>query len=147
MTQAAISHQVKGLEERLGMALFRRLPRGLILTEDAQALLPDLRDAFDRMTNALERVGRKANSGTLNVSLVTTFALGWLAAAFAPAPHRELCTDCGISRSSDPKRCGHACQFIKPEYEALEPQPQSDFLPIQARGSATPHRPHHATRG
>ena len=36
------------------------------------------------MTNALERVGRKANSGTLNVSLVTTFALGWL----APRLHR-----------------------------------------------------------
>ena len=36
------------------------------------------------MTNALERVGRKANSGTLNVSLVTTFALGWL----VPRLHR-----------------------------------------------------------
>lgn len=36
------------------------------------------------------------------------------------APERELCTDCGISRSSDPKRCGRACQFIDPQYEALE---------------------------
>ncbi len=40
--------------------------------------------------------------------------------AFASGPHRDLCTDCGISRSSEPKRCGHACQFIKPDYEALE---------------------------
>jgi coenzyme F420 hydrogenase subunit beta len=39
-----------------------------------------------------------------------------------PAPHRDLCTDCGISRSSEPKRCGQACQFIKPEYPALEAQ-------------------------
>jgi coenzyme F420 hydrogenase subunit beta len=37
-------------------------------------------------------------------------------------PHRALCTDCGISRSSDPKRCGRACQFIKPDYPGLERQ-------------------------
>jgi coenzyme F420 hydrogenase subunit beta len=37
-------------------------------------------------------------------------------------PHRSLCTDCGISRSSDPKRCGTACQFIKPDYPGLEVQ-------------------------
>ncbi|MBB5048768.1 coenzyme F420 hydrogenase subunit beta [Rhodopseudomonas rhenobacensis] len=33
---------------------------------------------------------------------------------------RELCTDCGVSRSSDPKQCGQACQFIKPDYPAME---------------------------
>ena len=38
----------------------------------------------------------------------------------APAPFRELCTDCGISRTKDPKRCGRACQFIAPEYPRLE---------------------------
>jgi coenzyme F420 hydrogenase subunit beta len=38
------------------------------------------------------------------------------------APYRSLCTDCGISRSSNPKRCGGACQFIKPNYPALETQ-------------------------
>ncbi len=38
----------------------------------------------------------------------------------APAVPRDLCTDCGISRSSDPKACGRACQFIKPDYDALE---------------------------
>jgi coenzyme F420 hydrogenase subunit beta len=37
-----------------------------------------------------------------------------------PAPYRTLCTDCGISRSSDPARCGKACQFIKPDYAFLE---------------------------
>ena len=36
------------------------------------------------------------------------------------APERELCTDCGISRSSDPRRCGRACQFIDPQYGPLE---------------------------
>jgi coenzyme F420 hydrogenase subunit beta len=40
--------------------------------------------------------------------------------SFAAAEPRGLCTDCGISRSSDPKRCGRACQFIRPDYPALE---------------------------
>ena len=44
--------------------------------------------------------------------------------ASAPAPARTLCTDCGISRTSDPKRCGRACQFIKPDYPALEARVQ-----------------------
>ncbi|MGB5496117.1 MAG: coenzyme F420 hydrogenase, partial [Sedimenticolaceae bacterium] len=44
------------------------------------------------------------------------------AAAVADAVPRDLCTDCGISRSIDPKRCGRACQFIKPDYPGLEAQ-------------------------
>jgi coenzyme F420 hydrogenase subunit beta len=43
----------------------------------------------------------------------------WAPAVGEAAP-RDLCTDCGISRSAEPKRCGRACQFIKPDYAALE---------------------------
>jgi coenzyme F420 hydrogenase subunit beta len=39
---------------------------------------------------------------------------------FAEAAARGLCTDCGISRSTEPARCGTACQFIKPDYPGLE---------------------------
>lgn len=42
--------------------------------------------------------------------------------ALAPAPHRDLCTDCGVSRSSRAHRCGTACQFIHPRYDVLERQ-------------------------
>src|ERR1700742_3641438 len=76
VTQAAVSHQVKALEERLGVELFVRRPRGLEITGEGQALLPNLRNAFDLMTNAFERVAPKANSGISILSLVTTFALG-----------------------------------------------------------------------
>jgi len=38
-----------------------------------------------------------------------------------PAP-RALCTDCGLSRTTMAKACGHACQFLRPDYEALERQ-------------------------
>ena len=44
------------------------------------------------------------------------------AAPVAPAAPRGLCTDCGISRTSEPKRCGEACQFIQPDYPKLEAQ-------------------------
>jgi coenzyme F420 hydrogenase subunit beta len=40
----------------------------------------------------------------------------------AESAPRGLCTDCGISRTQDPGRCGRACQFIKPDYDALEHQ-------------------------
>ncbi|HAE03238.1 MAG TPA: coenzyme F420 hydrogenase [Rhodospirillaceae bacterium] len=39
---------------------------------------------------------------------------------YGPAAPRSLCTDCGVSRMSDPKQCGKACQFIKPDYPAME---------------------------
>ncbi len=42
------------------------------------------------------------------------------APAIGPAAPRGLCTDCGISRTAEPKRCGQACQFIKPDYAGLE---------------------------
>ena len=41
-------------------------------------------------------------------------------AAAAAAPARKLCTDCGLSRTNNPKRCGQACQFIQPDYPGLE---------------------------
>ena len=41
-------------------------------------------------------------------------------AAFGPAAPRGLCTDCGLSRSANPKACGQACQFIQPDYPTME---------------------------
>jgi LysR family transcriptional regulator of beta-lactamase len=78
VTPAALSHQVKALEERLGMRLFRRLPRGLALTDEGHALLPVLRDAFDRIADALERFQGGVMREVLTVGAVGTFAVGWL---------------------------------------------------------------------
>jgi len=49
-----------------------------------------------------------------------TLARAVWAPPLAPAPPRSLCTDCGISRTSTPKRCASACQFIQPDYPAME---------------------------
>ncbi|MDI7861691.1 LysR family transcriptional regulator [Rhizobiaceae bacterium n13] len=78
VTQAAVSHQVKLLEERLKTQLFRRLPRGLLITAEGEALLPVLRDSFDRMADVLERFEGGHLREVLNVGCVGTFATGWL---------------------------------------------------------------------
>jgi LysR family glycine cleavage system transcriptional activator len=55
VTAAAVSQQVKRLEEYLGLPLFRRLPSGLLLAESGQLLLSDLREVFLRLDKAMER--------------------------------------------------------------------------------------------
>jgi LysR family transcriptional regulator, regulator of gene expression of beta-lactamase len=78
VTQAAVSHQVKGLEDILGVQLFRRLPRGLALTDEGQALLPAIAAAFDRIRATLDRFEGGTFHEVITVGVVGTFATGWL---------------------------------------------------------------------
>lgn len=78
VTQAAVSQHVKSLEDALGVRLFRRLPRGLSLTEEGEALLPAISDAFGRINHILERFENGRLREMLSVGVVGTFASGWL---------------------------------------------------------------------
>ncbi len=78
VTQAAVSQQVRALEDRLGCALFRRLPRGLAITDEGRALLPVLSDAFTRMETVLKQFEGGHFHAALTVGVVGTFAIGWL---------------------------------------------------------------------
>ena len=78
VTQTAVAAQVKNLEARLGAPLFRRLPRGLALTDEGAALLPLLSDAFGRIAGALDRFAGGSYREPLTVGAVGTFAVGWL---------------------------------------------------------------------
>ncbi|CDG52327.1 LysR family transcriptional regulator [Vreelandella titanicae] len=78
VTQAAVSHQVKLLETLLKVPLFKRLPRGLMLTQEGELLLPVLKSSFDQIAHTLERVGESSYREVLNVGVVGTFAVGWL---------------------------------------------------------------------
>jgi len=78
VSQGAVSHQVAALEERLGTPLFRRLPRGLALTDEGQALVPTVADAFDRIGATLDLYADGRLREVLNVGVVGTFAAGWL---------------------------------------------------------------------
>lgn len=78
VTQAAISHQIKTLEQQLGFRLFRRVHRGLRLTEAGQTYLPEVRLAFERLEAATEKLVVKDATGVLNVSVLPSFAAKWL---------------------------------------------------------------------
>lgn len=78
VTQAAVSQQVRALESRLGAPLFRRLPRGLALTDEGHALLPTLVDAFGRMEAVVQQFDNGHFFEVLTVGVVGTFAVGWL---------------------------------------------------------------------
>jgi LysR family transcriptional regulator, regulator of gene expression of beta-lactamase len=78
VSQAALSHQIRGLEERVGTALFHRLPRGVALTEEGTRLYPVLNDAFDRIAASLGHIDGSPYREVLCVGVVGTFATGWL---------------------------------------------------------------------
>ncbi len=78
VSQAALSHQIRGLEDRLGVVLFHRLPRGVALTEEGARLYPVLNEAFDRISSGLGGVAGGRCREVLNVGVVGTFATGWL---------------------------------------------------------------------
>jgi len=78
VTQAAVSHQIKALEDWLGFKLFHRMGRGLRLSEEGQDYLPVLRDAFDDIENATARLMRAESEQRLTMSTTDSFAAGWL---------------------------------------------------------------------
>ena len=62
-----------------------------------------------------------------------------IAASADAAPARKLCTDCGLSRTAEPKRCGQACQFIQPDYPGLERREPVDL--VRARATSAMRSP------
>ena len=78
VTPAAISQQIRLLEADLGVELFRRLPRGLMLTDAARTALPELRKAFAHLAGAVEGVRGGSLVGPLVISAIPSFAGGWL---------------------------------------------------------------------
>jgi LysR family glycine cleavage system transcriptional activator len=78
VTPAAISQQIKQLENYLGVILFRRMTRAVQLTVEARTVLPLLTEGFDRLAEAVERLAIEEETGLLTVSSVPTFAIKWL---------------------------------------------------------------------
>lgn len=78
VTPAAISHQIKGLEDFLGVTLFNRLTRTVTLTQKAQSVLPLISDAFDKFDIATRQLKENESSGVLTVSTAPTFGAKWL---------------------------------------------------------------------
>jgi len=78
VTQGAVSHQVKALEEALNLPLFKREPKRLVITAMGREYLIVVRDAFDRISDGTERLLQRQSSGVLTVSTSPNFAAKWL---------------------------------------------------------------------
>lgn len=78
MTQAAVSYQIKLLEERVGAPLFLRRPRQVMLTEAGRRLAPQVSQAFDTLSAAFAET-RAGTGDTLSITTVATFGSNWLA--------------------------------------------------------------------
>jgi LysR family glycine cleavage system transcriptional activator len=78
VTQAAISHQVKQLEQWLGLKLFERKGHALTLSVHGKAYLPDLTGVLDDLAAATARLADNALAGRLRITVLPSFASKWL---------------------------------------------------------------------
>jgi len=78
VTQTAISHQIRRLEQELGVRLFLRRNRALQLTAEARDYLPGIRAAFNDLRLATDRLTRRGHDNVLTVSTLASFAAKWL---------------------------------------------------------------------
>tara|TARA_R110002110_G_scaffold129162_3_gene309250 strand:- start:1926 stop:2837 length:912 start_codon:yes stop_codon:yes gene_type:complete len=101
VTQAAVSHQIKALEERLGITLFKRMNRALMLTDAGQAYYPSIREAIDAIRQATERLYELESTGTLTVTMLASFAAKWLVPRLGR--FRARCPDIDVLLSTSSK--------------------------------------------
>lgn len=78
VTQGAVSHQVKALEDELGLKLFERLHNQLRLSDAGQRYLEVIRDAFDRIESGTQSLQQRSSGEGLVISVSPNFASKWL---------------------------------------------------------------------
>lgn len=78
VTQAAVSRQIRLLEEDLGVKLFRRLTRAVELTEEGAMLYPVLQESFHQIERVTSRIWGNRGNGILTISVLPTFSVKWL---------------------------------------------------------------------
>lgn len=78
VTPGAVSQQIQNLEDYVGAALFKRTPKGLLLTDAAQTALPALREAFDRLAEAASLLTAAVDGRRLTLTAPPSFATKWL---------------------------------------------------------------------
>jgi LysR family glycine cleavage system transcriptional activator len=100
ITQAAVSHQIKSLEDYLGVQLFRRAGRGVQLTEAARACLPRLREGFDSLAAAVEMIHERADETDLEITAPPVFTARWLMPRLADFSRKEPKIDVRVVASS-----------------------------------------------
>ncbi len=77
VTPSALSHQIRALEDNLGVALFVRTRQGLELSDAGRQILPGISASFDAIGDTLAQLRPATGSNVLNVSMLSTFAMRW----------------------------------------------------------------------
>jgi len=101
VTPGAVSQQIKALEEFIGAPVFRRHKRSLLLTDEAQASLPVLREGFDKLAEAGRLLSSRVDSGKLTVSVAPSLAAKWLVPRLDGFHERHPDIDVWVSADMD----------------------------------------------
>ena len=146
ITQGAVAQQVRGLEERLGIALFRRLPRGLALTPAGAAYLNDVSRAFGILASATAKLQARPNTVTISVTptVATRLLMHRLADLQAALPGLELRTLATEALSDfEHDQVDMAVRLTRPPFPPqLEAAP---LFPQELVAVASPHLLRHLT--
>src|SRR5262245_29353862 len=79
VTASAVSLQIRQLEDELGLKLFERTPKGLVLTVDGVRLLPGINQAFENLRSSIAALDEEAqHESRLAISVAPSFAAKWL---------------------------------------------------------------------
>lgn len=101
VTQTAISHQIRRLEDELGVTLFLRLKEGLALTEEGQAYLPGIRAAFHELRQATQALLASRQNTVLTINTLVSVASKWLLPRLPSFQQANPDIDVRISASTD----------------------------------------------
>jgi LysR family glycine cleavage system transcriptional activator len=102
VTLSAISHQIRQLEELLGVPLFNRTRKGLVLSPEGQLILPDVQQGFDHLAHALARLEARRGEGPLTISMFSTVAMRWFIPRLPRFQARHPDIDVRITTSMKP---------------------------------------------
>lgn len=101
VTPSAVSHQLRGLEESLGLTLMRRVGTRLELTEAGSRLAPDLTSGFARIIDAVGELRQDRSTGPLRLSMLPTFAAHWFSPRLTRYPFERTGFDLLISTTQE----------------------------------------------
>jgi LysR family glycine cleavage system transcriptional activator len=112
VTPAAVSQQIKSLEDYLQTPLFRRNGRRVQLTTEGAQLLPGIRHGLDELEATLQRLRQERQTGTINVSMLASFLQRWLLPRLADFRARHPDIDLRLHSSPD------AVDFARSDFHA-----------------------------
>lgn len=134
VTPAAISHQIKGLEDYLRVSLFKRVKRRVVLTDQGQLILPELKQAFALIERAMGNLAKAESPDVLTVSATPAFAAKWLLPRIHLFRERHPEIDVRLDATPDVEDLEHAqvdvaIRFGSGDYPGLESRPLRPGVP------------------